>query len=76
MAPQLPSLTGFTALGCHVLNNQLSLREETKYNYQATRSSWPIVPYLDHAGGEAVGLLEEHGASQVDQDSTGPRAWL
>ena len=75
MAPQLPSLTGFTALGCHVLKNQISLREETKYNYQATRSSWPIVPYLDHAGGEAIDLLEERGVSQVDQDSTGPRVW-
>ena len=66
MAPQLPSLTGFTALSCHVLNNQIP--EGRKYNYQETRSSWPIIPYLNHAGGEADDLLEERGISQVYQD--------
>ena len=68
MAPQLSSLTGSQLSGCHVLNNQLSQREEIKYNYQVTRSSWPIVPYLNHAGGEADDLLEERGVSQVYQD--------
>ena len=53
--------------GCPVLNNQTPL-EETKYNYQETQSSWPIIPYLNHAGGEAEDLLEERGISQVYQD--------
>ena len=36
-----------------------------KSNYPETRNSWPIIPYLNRDGGEAVGLLEEHGASRL-----------
>ena len=44
MAPQLPSLRSITALSCHVLNNQFP--EGRKSDYQETRNSWPIIPYL------------------------------
>ena len=66
MAPQLPSLRSLTAFSCHVLNNQIP--EGRKYNHQETRNSWPIIPYLNHAGGKADDLLEEHGGSQGYQD--------
>ena len=46
-----------------------------KSNYPETRNSWPIIPYLNRDGGEAVGLLEEHGTSRFDQDPLGPRVW-
>ena len=64
MAPICHRLQVTSALRLSRFNIPIPLKRR-KSNYPETRNSWPIIPYLNHDGGEAIGLLEEHGASRL-----------
>ena len=42
--------------------------EGRKYKSQENSKNLANIPYLNHAGVEAVGLLDERDVSQVEQD--------